>query len=227
VTARPAAGGGRWVEVAPERLTRWFDGFADRHGPFHATHEGDVVTVTAEDGTVAYCSVPFPPLAISGGLLTSLTIHAMKPRRIAVLLVRLGGYATGVFDGTKLVVSKVDSRLVHGRNKKGGSSSGRFARRRENQARDALDDAAATAVRVLLPYAADVEAVVTGGDHHAVDAVLTDPRLEPLRRKVSDRFLAVPDPKRAILDTAPGLFRAVRIRVVDIPPVTEPAAVTE
>jgi hypothetical protein len=225
VTGRPAAGGGRWVDVPPERLTRWFDNFAARHGAFRAMQDGDVVTITAADGTVAYCDIPFPPLDVSGGLLTSLTVHAAKPRRVGVLLVRLGGYATGVFEGTHLVVSKVDSRLVHGRNKKGGSSSGRFARRRENQARDALGDAADTAARVLLPHAGSLDMLVTGGDHHAVDTVLNDQRLARLRSKVSDRFLAVPDPKRAVLDDAPALYRAVRIRVVDVQPPTE--AVTE
>src|SRR5207248_10053401 len=115
--------------------------------------------------------------------------------------------------GTEVVVSKVDSRLVHGRNKKCGSSSGRFARRRENQARDALEDEADTAARVILPHAATIEALVTGGDHHAVDVVLADPRLTSLKDKVTDRFLPVPDPKRAILDAAPSLYRSVRIRI--------------
>jgi peptide subunit release factor 1 (eRF1) len=53
----------------------------------------------------------------------------------AALLIRLGGYAIGVFDGEQLVASKVGSRFVKGRHKKGGSSSGRFRRRREEQAR--------------------------------------------------------------------------------------------
>ena len=32
--SRPAAGGGRWVEVDPERLSRWVAGFAERQGEF-------------------------------------------------------------------------------------------------------------------------------------------------------------------------------------------------
>src|SRR5437762_13264216 len=50
---------------------------------------------------------------------------------VAALLVRLGGYAVGVFDGERLVASKVGSRFVKGRHKKGGSSANRFRRRRE------------------------------------------------------------------------------------------------
>jgi hypothetical protein len=218
VSVRPAAGGGRWVDVPPERLTRWFDGFAERHGPFSVTASADVVTVVAADGARAECRVPFPPLLVSGGALTSLGAHAVRARRVGVLLVRLGGFATGVFEGTALVVSKTDSRPVHGRNRAGGSSSGRFARRREGQARTALDAAANTAARVLVPHAATLDAVVTGGDRGAVDAVLADTRLAPLRALVDERFLAVPDPKRAVLDTAPSLYRTVQIRVVDPPP---------
>jgi hypothetical protein len=201
--------------VPPERLARWLDGFAERHGPFSPVATDDVVTVTAEDGAVAECHVPFPPLVRSGGVLASLGAHAAADRRVGVLLVRLGGFATGVFAGTDLVTSKTDSRPVHGRNRAGGSSSGRFARRREGQARHALEVAADTAARVLLPHAADLDAVVTGGDHSAVDAVLADPRLASLRPLVSEPFLTVPDPKRAVLDTAPRLYRTVRIRVID------------
>ena len=45
---------------------------------------------------------------------------------VAVLLVRLGGFAVGVFEGERLAASKVGSRFVKGRHKKGGSSANRF-----------------------------------------------------------------------------------------------------
>ena len=68
---------------------------------------------------------------------------------VAVVLVRLGGYAVGVFEGEQLVASKVGSRFVKGRHKKGGSSANRFRRRREEQERELIDAAAAEAARVL------------------------------------------------------------------------------
>src|SRR5580765_6966179 len=64
---------------------------------------------------------------------------------VAALLVRLGGYAVGVFEGERLVASKVGSRFVKGRHKKGGSSANRFRRRREEQERALFDAAAETA----------------------------------------------------------------------------------
>src|SRR5436309_15831078 len=71
---------------------------------------------------------------------------------VAALLVRLGGYAVGVFDGERLVASKVGTRFVKGRHKKGGSSSSRFRRRREEQARVLVEHAAGVAVEVLEPW---------------------------------------------------------------------------
>jgi hypothetical protein len=209
--SRPAAGGGRWVEVAPERLERWLAGFADRHGAVERRTGEDRVVLVAQDGARADLEVPFPPL--QGDLLA----HVLRPRRVGVLLVRLGGHACGVFDGGRLVSSKVGSRPVHGRSAAGGQSQQRFARRREGQARVALQAAADTAARVLVPAAAQIEALVRGGERTAVDAVLADPRLAPLRALAQGRVLDVPDPRQAVLERAPALYRAVRVRVVDPP----------
>jgi VLRF1 release factor-like protein len=132
--------------------------------------------------------------------------HVRRERTVGVLLVRLGGHAAGVFEGERLVDSKVGSRLVHGRHRKGGSSSGRFARRREGQARAALEQAADVAARVLLPRRLD--AVVLGGDRRALDTVLADPRLAPLRALAVDRVLDVPDPRLAVLRAMPDRFLA-------------------
>jgi len=214
-SARPAAGGGRWVDVPPERLSRWIDGFAERHGPFTTNAAPDAVTVTAEDGAVAVFHAPFPPLPSGGPALSSLIAHARTDRRVGVLLVRLGGYAAGIFHGTDLVSSKVDSRLVHGRHKKGGSSQQRFARRRDNEVRDLVSHAADVAARILLPAVSTLDGVVLGGDRRAVDQVLADRRLAALVPRIVEPFLTVPDPKRAILEEAPARFRAVRIHVID------------
>ncbi|MBX6391218.1 MAG: hypothetical protein IRZ08_19880 [Frankia sp.] len=145
---------------------------------------------------------------------SALVAHALAQRRVGVLLVRLGGYAAGVFDAGRLVASRTGSRQVHGRSAAGGWSQQRFARRREGQARAALAAAADTAAAVLVPASPGLDAVVAGGDRRAVTQVLADPRLAPLRPLlVAEPFLTVPDPRRRVLEQAPRLFRAVRIRV--------------
>jgi hypothetical protein len=218
------AAGARWVDVSPERIVGWVESFAERHGRTAAEPGAGVVTLRAQDGSVAECHPPFPPLprpaqrpAGPGEWAQLIAAHAGAGRTVGVLLVRLGGYAAGVFTGAppRLAASKTGSRLVHGRSAAGGQSQQRFARRREKQAANALDAAADTAVRVLGPYAGRLDAVLLGGDRRAITTVRADLRLRPLLTNVVDRFLTVPDPRLAVLKDTPRLFRAVRIRLTD------------
>ena len=123
---------------------------------------------------------------------------------VAALLVRLGGYAIGVFDGERLVASKVGSRFVKNRHKKGGSSANRFRRRREEQARALIGEAAETALRVIEPWRDRVEFVAFGGDLGAITRVLeTSPDLGWLSPRSITRFFTVPDPRRRVLERLP------------------------
>ena len=222
--AGPAGGpgSGRWVEVAPDRIVRWVGSFADRHGPVTAEPSRTVLVLRGADGAVAECHPPFPPMTAPATWPSSPTLlagliaeHAAADRTVGVLLVRLGGFAAGVFAGSppRLVSSKTGSRLVHGRSAAGGQSQQRFARRRENQAANALAAAADTALRVLGPYAERLDAVVLGGDRRAVAGVRADSRLRPVMKHAVERFLTVPDPRLAVLRDTPRLFLAVRIRL--------------
>jgi len=203
----------RVVTVAPERLSTWIDGFAERNGPFVPTATDTEVVLAAAE-SVATIEVPFPPLTVEAGrIVSSLLVHVHRERRVGVLLVRRGGYAAGVFTGRTLVSSKVGSSYVQGTTKAGGWSQQRFARRRDNQARAAFGEAADVAVRILLPEASALEALVCGGDRGAVTSVLADPRLKPLVPKVGGRWLAVPDPKLKVLQQTPDLFLGLKIRI--------------
>ena len=215
MTSRPAAGGGRWVEVPPERLARWLTGFAERHDGATTSYDGASVRLRGGDGAMADVEVPFGPLAGADQVGQALVLHCLRERRIGVLLVRLGGHAAGVFEGRRLVSSKVGSRQVHGRSAAGGWSQQRFARRREGQVFVALAAAADNAVTNLLPQAPTLEGVVVGGERTAVDAVLADRRLAALRPLVTGRLLDVPDPRLVVLRGAGDLARLVQIRVLD------------
>jgi hypothetical protein len=123
---------------------------------------------------------------------------------VGVLLASLGGYAVGVLDGEALVASKVGTRFVKGRHKKGGSSSNRFRRRRDEQARALLDDAAETALAVLEPWRGRVDFAALGGDRAAVDAVLErERRLAWLGERAVPRFFPVPRPRLDSLKRLP------------------------
>jgi hypothetical protein len=203
-------------EVPPERLGRWLDRWAAEHEPVERTEiRAERVTFVGAGGAVD-CDPPFPPLPVTGVRTgfdpAPLLDHAARDRVVGVLLVRLGGHAAGVFSGRRLVASKVGQRQVHGRHRAGGSSQQRFARRREGQARVALEAAADVAARVLLEYRRDLEVVVLGGDRRALAEVLEDPRLRPLAGLVTERVLDVPDPRLAVLQRTPDMFRATVVR---------------
>ena len=157
---------------------------------------------------------------------TRMAAHAQADRTVGVLLVRLGGYAAGVFTGTDqhLAASKVGSRLVHGRSAAGGQSQRRFARRREKQASEALGAAADTAAAVFGPYNGRLDAVVLGGDKRAMSGLADDPRLRPFLDLAVDRFLTVPDPRLAVLKSTPRMFTAIRIRLTEPASPDDPAA---
>ena len=137
--------------VEAERLDGWLHRFAQRHGDPGWSTFGDEVVVSAPDGALARLTVPFPPLVVADAPYGGLVAHVLRDRTVGVLLVRRGGYAAGVFVGTRLESSKVGSRLVQGRSAAGGWSQQRFARRREGQARQAMEAAADVAARILLP----------------------------------------------------------------------------
>jgi hypothetical protein len=172
------------------------------------------VRITCADTTNVRLRAPFdwtpePPL------IGSFTAAARQPHRAAVLLVRRGRWAVGVFDGPDLVVSKVDSRQVQGRTAAGGWSQQRFARRRGHQTDAVVTAAVETAVRVLLPHAGTVEALFTGGDRGLVDDVLDDPRLAPLAALRREPALDVGEPTKAVLLETPKQVRAVRVHIVE------------
>jgi hypothetical protein len=204
-------------EVPPERLGRWLERWAADHEPVERTELRPWRVTFVGAGGAVDCDPPFPPLASTGvhegfdpGPLLD---HAARDRVVGVLLVRLGGYAAGVFSGRRLVASKVGSRQVHGRHRAGGSSQQRFARRRAGQARVALEAAADVVARVLLEHRRDIEAVVLGGDRRALAEVLEDVRLRPLRPLVVERVLDVPDPRLKVLRATPDAFRATVLQL--------------
>ncbi|MER7474473.1 acVLRF1 family peptidyl-tRNA hydrolase [Micromonospora sp. NPDC000018] len=217
MVGRPAVGGGRWVEVDPGRVARWVAGFADRHGPPSTIVQAYGLLLDAPDGATA--ELHTPPGAPATSDVPGFVAAATTPRRIGLLLARKGAVAVGVAAGEELTVSKVDTRYVQGRTAAGGWSQQRFARRRDNQAKAALGDATELAVRLLLPEASSLSALVCGGDRRAVDTVLADRRLAPLAALRAERLLDVPEPRHAVLVGVIAAARAVRILVRDpVPP---------
>jgi hypothetical protein len=206
----------RTVRVAPDRLGGWLDRFAERHGAVEVDLDESTVRVQAADGAIAVITIPFPPLAEPGGALLGLVRQARIDRQIGAILVRRGGWAVGTFLGSELIDSKVGRPYVQGQTKAGGWSQQRYARRRNQQATQAYAATADAVARILLPRVADLEAVFPGGDRAGIDAVLADPRLAPVRDKLTGPVLPTPDPRLRVLQAFPEQFRAVAINLNEL-----------
>ena len=202
----------RTVLIPSARVVRWFDNFAERHGPPSYDVRGGALHATAVDGATAEASLPFARPFVGQAEPAALADAVVVPGRWGVLLVRKGGFAVARLAGERIVESKVGQRHVQGRTKAGGQSQQRFARRRDNQARQAYEAAADHAARIL---AGPLDALVCGGDRPAVDAVLSDARLAAYALVRVDPWLAVPDPRRAVLDQAVADAGALAITVTD------------
>ncbi len=186
----------RDVLVTPARVERWVANFVARHGTVALSVAAGGLAGEAADGSTFVARPPFARTYDGPAEVAAFVETCHPPETWGVLLVRKGGFAIARLAGERTVESKVGQRHVQGRTKAGGQSQQRFARRRDNQARAAYEAAAGHAARIL-PGA---RVIVTGGDHSAVETVLSDHRLAGLT--VVPPFLAVPDPRRGVLEQA-------------------------
>ncbi len=191
---------------------RWVANFESRHGPTAYDVRDGGLFGTAEDGSTFAARLPFAMSYDGLADPAALAAAAVAPRAWGVLLVRKGGFAVARMAGDTLAEHKIGQRHVQGRTKAGGQSQQRFARRRDNQARQAFEAAADHAARILGPMVGRGP-VITGGDHVAVDEVLADARLRGVT--VVEPWLPVPDPKRAVLDQATRDAMAIRVQVAN------------
>ena len=200
----------RLIEVAPERLSAWLGGFAERHGG--QVPSGRPSEVRGADGVRA-----------------SFAYFDHDP--LGVILVRRGGYAVGRVRGGKLLLHKVGTRYVQSRTAAGGWSQQRYARRRDTQADELVGAVVEHAARILVDLAHVPEetgdipvgtspllpGLVVGGDRQLVAAVLSERRLSSLVPLARRELFDLPDPNRAVLETAIKRATAVRITLSDQP----------
>ena len=190
-------------------MARWVENFGVRHDGATLSTDDGLLTGLAGDGSTFAARLPFDRGYAGSTDVDAFLLECAPPESWGVLLVRKGGFAVARLAKDSMVESKVGQRHVQGRTKAGGQSQQRFARRRDNQARVAYEAAAEHAARIL-PGA---PLLVTGGDHAAVEAVLSDSRLAGLA--VVPPFLAVPDPRRGVLEQAIVDACSVRVDVTN------------
>lgn len=209
---------GHTLAVPVDRLERWIDGFQRGRSDLRwvLDPEGRGLSARTSDGSRFTVWLPFGAdfclRADEPDPVQRFLDEVDIPDEWGVLLVRKGGFAIARMQGTAMVEHKVGQRHVQGRTKAGGQSQQRFARRRENQARQAYEAAAGHAQRILRPLPAEAP-VVVAGDETGVKETLAAARLEHLR------LVSVPgsvaEPRRAVLDQVIQRAQQCTVHVVN------------
>jgi peptide subunit release factor 1 (eRF1) len=151
---------------------------------------------------------PFPvvPRPVSTGFdINPLRSLLQREFTIALILVRLGSYAIGVFQGEELVSSKVGTGLIHSRHQKGGSSQQRFARHREKQMEFFFSRVCVHVRERMEPYMKRLDYVIYGGERNTLLSFRKQCRfLQLLEDRTLDTLLNVRKPGQRALEAAIG-----------------------
>lgn len=127
-----------------------------------------------------------------------------------MLLARLDGYLAEVFTGSlpRLASSKKDPGWCTATAQRAAPpSSGR-----ENQAAEAIGDAADITAAVSSPFRDALDVVVLGDNRRAIASLRRNPRLARYFAIATERFLTVPCPRLVVQRDTPRPFSAIRIR---------------
>jgi hypothetical protein len=132
---------------------------------------------------------------------------------LGLVLVRLGEYGIGVFQGEKLLSSKLGTGLVHSRHRQGGSSANRLRRHREKQMEAFFARVCQHAREQLEPYARRLDYVLYGGTRETIlDFRKQCHFLEEFDKLALARLLNVREPRQSGLTK--GIQEAWSSRVI-------------
>jgi hypothetical protein len=126
-----------------------------------------------------------------------------KDWQIGLILIRLGRYSVGVFQGDKLLAGKAGTGLVHARHHQGGSSANRFARHREKQMEYFFTRVEGHAREILAPYMRSIDYILYGGTRDTLLRMWKQCAFfASLKPKTVDRLIALREPRRSTFDDA-------------------------
>ena len=213
--------------VKPGHLFSYLDSIAPEYGNWLEEIRGlPARLVGSETGLVLFWSddskyvlVPPFPTDLNQFFPAWDTSHlrALLDRKylLGVVLLRLGGYSVGVFEGDRLLTSKTGTRFVKGRHRAGGQSQRRFERRREEQIRELFDKACSVARAKFAEYEKQLDYVFLGGDKLTIGSFLKRCEyLQGLAGKTLARVLNVGKPRYDALRDAPSQIWKTRVFVL-------------
>ena len=126
-----------------------------------------------------------------------------KDWKLGLVLVRLGQWAIGIFEGEKLLGGQAGTGLVHARHHKGGSSANRFARHREKQMEYFFTRIEGHARELLGPRLKEFDYFLYGGARDTLLKMRKQCRFfGSLDGRVVDRLLSVREPRKSAFEQA-------------------------
>ena len=124
---------------------------------------------------------------------------------IGVILIRLGKYAVGIFQGDKILDSKSGSRYVKGRHKAGGTSQQRFARIRTKQIQELFNKVCSIATEKMNPFKKQMDYIFMGGEKHTIlNFSKTCPFIQSMENKIANRIIPTREPSLRELLSVPS-----------------------
>ena len=124
---------------------------------------------------------------------------------LGVILLRLGRYAVGVWEGETLVASKTGTRYVGNKHSAGGQSQKRFERFREKQIQEIFQKTCLVVTERFAPYEDRIDHIILGGEKFTLGGFLKRcDYLKTLSPKILGRVLDVRKPGRMGLEEAIG-----------------------
>ncbi|MBM3958340.1 MAG: hypothetical protein FJ314_00995 [SAR202 cluster bacterium] len=126
-----------------------------------------------------------------------------EPRRIGVVLLRLGYFAVGVVNNGAVEVARGGSRYVHGRHRAGGQSQRRWERNRDQWIEALFDRACSAWQESCGPLAGRLDHLALGGDRIVLGRFLVHcPALARLRDREIARRVPVDRPRSDAIEQA-------------------------
>ncbi len=167
---------------------------------------GAVILYLEDKGIVIWPPFPIAESSLHRGFAPApLKSMLEKDWKLGLILIRLGKWAIGIYEGEKLIGGQAGTGLVHARHHKGGSSANRFARHREKQMEYFFTRIEGHARELLEPRLNEFDYFLYGG---ARDTLLRIQKqcnfFKSLEGRVVDRLLSVREPRRSSFEQAVG-----------------------
>lgn len=153
------------------------------------------------------------------------SIHTASTREIleqqyliGIILIRLGKYAVGIFQGDQMLDSKSGSRYVKGRHKAGGTSQQRFARIRTKQIQELFNKVCSITTEKMNPFKNRMDYIFMGGEKHTIlNFSKTCPFVQSMKNKIVNRSISTREPSLRELLSVPSKLWDSEVKLFEWP----------